>query len=493
MSETPVDKIKEVRLDEQAMADYYIYGTSTIEERAIVGAVDGLKPVMRRILWSMHKLGLHHRANAVKAALIVGHCMGHHHPHGDSSIFQAAVASTQWPQPLIDGVGNNWGTMTSGSGAMRYINGRLTKYACTVFFDPFYLPTLTFIDNYDGSYKEPLNLLALLPNGLLNGNFGICPAVNTRTPAFTLPSVLKVLAAATKAGKVTEKMCEDLEWISDYGGSLAKTAANKAAVKQFMSTGVASVEWRSSYTVDEKNNTVRFNRFAPFSTSDKPAKAGDRSPIEKLLAAVEAVPGVSSIDDDSEATDPFRQAYIVRLNRTCKGEARAKVLKKLDHIFSCTQRFEVKVTDRVVENHQPRVSLRHAVVPQLLNEWLAYRVDLERKACQYWIGQRATEIQYLKLMRLAIAKLDFLFACVKNKKLNDQQLVDTIAKGLKITVEQVNQILARNLRQLRHLEDQSLVEKIKALELEIQGYDKRIKAPRAYIAKHLMQLQKELL
>ena len=485
------DLIRDVYLDVQSVSDYLIYGTATIEDRAIVGTYDGVKPVMRRLLFAMYKLGLTHRANTVKAAKIVGDTMGNYHPHGDASIFQAAVAATQLPQPLIDGKDSNWGTMTSGSGAMRYINGRLTKYSDMVFFDPFYLPMMEYTANYDGSYREPVNLNTLLPNGLLNGNFGICPGVNTRTPAFTLPSMVAVLKKMIALkGECPPALCLELEWISDYGGKLAKTAANKAAVKEFFKTGVASVDWKSSYVLDDAANTLRFNRFAPFSTNDK-AAAGKKSPLEMLLHRVEQTPGVASIDDDSEGDDPFRQAYIVRFQKTCKGAARDAAIKKLDALFSARQRYDVKVTDRMLidpKNDEMKISLRPITIPTLLKEWLAYRIKLEKGACEYWIKERVKEIAYLQLMRLAISKLDFIFACVKDKKLDDAALVKKISAGLKITPEQTNQILGRNLRQLRHLEDQALIAKIKALEAERASYEARRTKPAAYINKHLDQM-----
>jgi DNA gyrase/topoisomerase IV subunit A len=131
-------------------------------------------------------------------------------------------------------------------------------------------------------------------------------------------------------------------------------------------------------------------------------------------------------------------------------------------------------------------------VPELINFWLAYRVELEKHACQYWIKERTKDIAYLQLMRLAISKLDVIIAHVKNKKLDDAGLVKAVSRDLKITDEQTNQILARNLRQLRHLEDEKLVEQIKNIEKEKASYEVRLKRPSAYIAKHLDELQSKI-
>lgn len=491
---TTVDLIRDVYLDEQSMLDYKEYGISTIQDRAIVGGLDGMKPVMRRILWSMHGLGLNHSAKTVKAALIVGQTMGYFHPHGDASIFGAAVAATQIPYPLIDGKGSNWGTMTSGSGAMRYINGRLTEYSDNVFFDPFYIPIMEFTPNYDGGKQEPVNLVALLPNGLLNGNFGICPGVNTRTPAFTLKTVAALLVKIIDAKGVCQPIdCMPLEWISDYGGVVKKTVFNKESLKQFYKTGEGSLDWSSSYVLDDAANTIRFNRFAPFSTNDKAANAVSKSPLEKLISNVENLNGVQSIDDDSQSGDPFKQAYLIRFNRTCKGLERDKVIKALEHIFSERQKYDVKVTDRKwVSSEVMDVSLRPVTVPEILTEWVKYRMELERKACSYWIDKRNVEIKFLQLMRLAISKLDFIFACVKDRALDDAALVKKISAGLKITDAESNQILGRNLRQLRHLEDQELANKIAKLTKERDGFAARAKAPSKYVKQHIQDLAVKL-
>lgn len=487
------DHIKDVYLDQQAIADYYEYGTSTIEDRAIVGP-DGLKPVMRRALWAVHNLHAHHTANTIKGALMVGETMGKYHPHGDQSIYQAMAAATLLPQPLFDGTQTNWGTMTTNAAAMRYTEGRLTKYSDLIFFDKFYMPVMEFVSNYDSTRLEPVNLINLLPNGMLNGNFGICPGVNTRTPAFTLKSLIAVLKEVlANKGKCDAKMCESLEWISDFGGRLDKSSYNKTALKEFYKTGVASLDWRSTYTLDEKANAIRYTRFAPFSTNDN-AKPGEKSPIEKLLAAVEAVSGVASIDDDSDKKDPYRQAYIVRFVKTLKGHRRDKAIKQVDKLFTRRQRYDVKLTDRVldVQGDKVKISLRPLSVPTIITEWVAYRIKLEQDACAYWIKKTKEEIRWHEVMRLAVAKLDFIIKCVKNEKLDDAQLVKAIAKGLKITEVEADLILKRNLRQLRKLEEKALVAKIKELETTKKELEGRHKHPAKYVTTHLDKLVKEL-
>lgn len=496
-------KIKEVYLDDQAMADYKEYGISTIEDRAIVGTYDGLKPVMRRILWAMNRLGLHHKAVTVKAALVVGETMGKYHPHGDKSIFDAATGGSHLPQPLIDGSDSNWGTIIENSAAMRYINGRLTKYSDLVFFDKFYMPTMAFVSNYDSTRQEPVNLVTLLPNGLLNGNFGICPGVNTRTPAFTLKSVVDVLQKGLENAKKAKKDdkswlsvddCTKLVWITSYGGHLVKSSKNKAQVKQFYKTGIANVEWGSSYTLDEKTNSIRFNKFAPVGMNKRAPSKDKPAQLDVLLSKVAAIKGVASIEDDTKEGDPYQQAFLVRFVKTLKGSKREKAIEHVDKCFRESQRMDVKVTDRAADFAADRVdaNLRSITVPELLTVWLKYRIELEQVACAYWIKETDVEIRWHEVMRIAISKLDILFKLIKDKKLDDTQLTEQVSKQLKVSTDEANLILARNLRQLRAMEDDKLASKMK----ELQAYKKELEGrqakPAAYVSKHLDSLAKEL-
>jgi DNA gyrase subunit A len=417
--------------------------------------------------------------------VLAHNCMGKYHPHGDKSIFDSMVEVTQSPMKLIDGYGN-WGDMTSNSGAMRYINCRLSKYSDKVFFDSFYLPTMESSPNYDGSQLEPINLVTLLPNGLLNGNFGLCPGVNTRTPSYTLPSMLKVLKQViADKGKCSPELCKELVWVSDFGGALKKNSHNRGQLKQFYKTGVAMLDWESTFTLSERNNEIRFNKFAPFSTKEEPLK--------NLLSKVEAVKGVQSIDDDGEKTDPYKIAYKVRLAKTLKGSEREKVIHQVAEIFSVRARYDVKVTDRTLgTDGLCKVSLRPNTVPQMIEEWVAYRLKVEQAACAYWMGEDDKEIAYLQLMRIAISNLDFLFKTIKNAKLSDVQVVEAVQKKLKINEAQAKQVLARNLMQLRALEDKRLIEKIKEREAHKKTLDIRRKKPAVYVQTHLEELAKTL-
>lgn len=467
--------VLEIDLMQVAEREYYEYGVAVIEDRAIFSAIDGLKPVTRRSLYAIHELGLHSTAKRDKSAKAVGATLGNYHPHGDSACYEAMVtAASKVPIRMIDGEGN-WGTMTEGAAAMRYTNLKLSKFSDAVFFDKFYVPTIDYVPNYDGSRMEPLILPALLPNAVLNGNFGIAPGVNTRSPMFTLESVAKVLQKMIEqGGGCTPEMCMELEFTTSTGGKAVRTKANKADFLQFFKTGKGRVMFTSTATPVDKNNSIRFNQFAPISD------------MQKVMASIEDVKGVMKTLDDSDEKDPYKTAFIIQFVKTLKGAALDTAVKQVNSILTNPYTYDVKVTDRFVRpNGQAGAKLRSTTIPQILEDWLTYRVSIEKKACEYWMVEAERRIAYLELMRLAISKLDVIIKHVKNSKLDDAGLVKAIMRDLKIDEDQANQILSRNLRQLRHLEDAKLVANIKDLQKEIKGYAIRIKKPMAYISTHI--------
>lgn len=475
------DLIEGVPLDKKMYDEYKDYATAMIEDRFVVGSIDGVKPVLRRALWSAHTLGFHHKVKHEKSAKVVGDTLAQYHPHGDTACYGAIVTAANSPMRTIDGKGN-WGTMIDPQeAAMRYTNLRLTKYADLCFFDKFYLPTVQFIPNYDGSKKEPLNLPAMLPNLLLNGNFGIGPGVNTRIPAFTLKSVIKTLRKVLKEGKgvATPELCMGLEPTCETGGYVETGEKDvRKELREFYKTGIGSMTFWSHHTQPDKSNAIRFNRFAPMPEN-----------LQPKLDKIAALNGVKGIDDDSEASDPYLVAFKVRLNPTLKGTDRRKTLDAINDVFSADHRLDVKVTDRVMnaKGDDAAISLRSTNVPTLINDWLKYRVEAEKQACTYWSAKRQERIAYLKLLIHAINHLDHI---IKSLKVDDSHAY--LVKHLKITREQAETILQLRVIQLKKLEIKKLNEEIGELKKEIAGYAERIKKPKNYIYSHLETLWNEL-
>jgi len=178
-----------------AQSRYLNYSLSVITSRALPDVRDGLKPVQRRILYTMHQQRLTHTAKHRKCAKVVGDVMGNYHPHGDSSIYEALVRMAQpfsLRMPLVDGSGNFGSIDGDNAAAMRYTECRLTPVASEI-LDDLATQTVAFKDSYDGSRKEPVVLPSRLPNLLVNGSTGIAVGMATNIPSHNLKEVCKAL------------------------------------------------------------------------------------------------------------------------------------------------------------------------------------------------------------------------------------------------------------------------------------------------------------
>lgn len=471
--------IENVFLTPEAKRLYKDYAVHVIEDRAIYGEIDGLKPSTRRALWSTHKLGLRHNARHEKSAKVVGDAIGSYHPHGTEALYGAIVTAANLPMKLFDGDGN-FGTMSDPPAAMRYTNVRLSAYSDKTMFDKFYLAVADMVPNYDDSTVEPLVLPSLLPNALLNGNFGIAPGVRTQTPSYTLKSLVPVIVKYLKQGELKPRDCLSLEFTTEYGGVLRKTEDTKRELLSFYKTGSGKFTFDSVYK-DVSSTEIRFNQFAPFSN------------IETVLSRVESIKGVKNTRDDSDKHDPYLKAYVVGFPNTLKGKERDSVIDKVVDAFSSNVSFDVKTTLRQMSDTkaQGEKKLKSTNTIEMIESWVKYRIGLEKRACKYWIGKRKQEIAYLALLILAVKSRKFIIKAL-DKKLSDEELAKYIAKGLKITIEQANTILDLKIRQLKRLEETSLKNKIKALKEEIAGYNQRIQKPKSYIAKQIVGFMKEL-
>jgi topoisomerase-4 subunit A len=192
-----------VLLAQYAERAYLDYAVSVVKGRALPDVSDGQKPVQRRILYSMHEMGLAHNAKPVKSARVVGDVLGKFHPHGDSSAYEALVRQAQnfsLRYPLIDGQGNFGSRDGDGAAAMRYTEVRLSPIAALL-LDELDMGTVDFIPNYDGSMDEPALLPARLPFVLLNGASGIAVGMATEIPSHNLTEVAAAAVAILKKPK----------------------------------------------------------------------------------------------------------------------------------------------------------------------------------------------------------------------------------------------------------------------------------------------------
>src|SRR5690554_6561236 len=199
------DKIKEVNITSEMKTSFLNYAMSVIVSRALPNAKDGLKPVQRRILYSMHENNMYANTAHKKSARIVGDVMGKYHPHGESSIYDAMVRMAQpfsFRNPLVDGHGNFGSVDGDGAAATRYTEARLSKIAVEMVRD-IEKNTVDFVDNYDGSEREPSVLPSRYSNLLVNGSTGIAVGIATNIPPHNLGEVIDGIFAYLENPDIT--------------------------------------------------------------------------------------------------------------------------------------------------------------------------------------------------------------------------------------------------------------------------------------------------
>src|SRR5215510_12502050 len=252
----PADGSDAISLAQYAEQAYLEYALSVVKGRALPDVCDGNKPVQRRILYSMHRMGLSYSGaqgpKPVKSARVVGDVLGKYHPHGDQAAYDALVRMAQdfsLRCPLIDGQGNFGSRDGDGAAAMRYTEARLTPIA-RLLLDELEEGTVDFGPNYDGAFQEPLLLPARLPFVLLNGASGIAVGMATEIPSHNLREVVDALHLVLKDPKV--KVNELLKVLPgpDFpgGGQIISTADE---IREVYATGRGSVKVRAKYTYEE--------------------------------------------------------------------------------------------------------------------------------------------------------------------------------------------------------------------------------------------------
>ncbi len=465
-----MEKIKPVSLTKRLFSSIKQYGIAVNEERAIPDYYDGLKPVQRKVLWSMHQMGL--EANRlVKTARVVGDVLGKFHPHGDKSVQDAITTLVQQVQAPVFGEGN-WGSITGDKeAAMRYTLVRLSEYGKS-FFDPFYLPVLDLVPNYDGSTAEPVRLTPMLPHLLLNGSSGIGVGATVEIPAFTKDSVKKVLEQVFAAGKCTVDICSNLEIVTP---SNARVLPQKKALTEFYASRAGSVKFASRLRVIGEN--VVLTGVAPFQGVDA---------YMKQIFGCESLAAVARIQDMSSQ---WELSVVFTPRRGVSAEA---LKDELDKRLTSVKHYKVNITKRtlIVKKdgwREVNVEFQASSIVDIFNRWFTDRVELEKKALSWQLEQLNAQIRRNEVLILAGKFVDFLFTLAKSKKTNEQCLRD-IEKQLGVSRKEAEFVFELKWRQLRSIEVSAIGEKIKEQKSKKAEWEKRYKNPVPFLISQLKVL-----
>jgi DNA gyrase subunit A len=439
----------EYRTLEDVMEDSFLrYSMSVIVDRALPDVRDGLKPVHRRIMYSMEQNGNRSTAKFVKSALIVGDVMGKYHPHGDSAIYNSMVRLAQpWSlrYPLIQGQGN-FGSMDGDeAAAMRYTEARMAKLADEMLAD-IDKDTIDFRPNYDGSRQEPVVLPAKVPNLLLNGQIGIAVGMATNIPPHNLSELVDASVELIDNDQATT---DDL--LKHVKGPDFPTGAviyGGAPMKQAYQTGRGSVMVRAVANIEE---TKRGRH--QIVVTEVPYGVNKASLIEKIAELVKdkKISGISDLRDESARG-------VVRVVIELKKDAYPKkLLNQLYKLTSLQTSFSFNML-ALIDGLQPRVLGLH----DMLSEFIKHRQKVVRRRTEFELRKAKERAHILEGYKIALDHIDEVIKTIRASKTQTEAEAALIAK-FKLSEIQAKAILAMQLRRLTGLEREAIENELNEL------------------------------
>lgn len=472
-----------------AQRAYLEYALSVVKGRALPDVADGQKPVQRRILYAMSRMGLGYggasgntAAKPVKSARVVGDVLGRFHPHGDQAAYDALVRMAQdfaQRYPLIDGQGNFGSRDGDGAAAMRYTEARLAKIS-SLLLDEIDEGTVDFMPNYDGSTEEPKQLPARLPFTLLNGASGIAVGLATEIPSHNLGEVAAACVALIKNPKLADGELFDILPGPDYpgGGQIISPAADIAEAYR---TGRGSLKVRARWKIEDLARgqwQLVVTELPPGVSTQKvleeieeltnpKVKAGKKALSQEqnqIKATVLAVLDV--VRDESSKDAPVR---LVCEPKTSRIEQQELITTLLAHT-SLETSAPVNMTMVGLDGRPTQKTLR-----QTLEEWIAFRQTTIERRSRHRLDKVLDRIHILEGRQLVLLNIDEVIRIIRNADEPKPALITRF----KLTERQAEDILEIRLRQLARLEAIKIEQELKELRDEQKKLEEILGSPAA--------------
>lgn len=436
-NDTPIrDQIIAQPIEREMSRSYVDYSMSVIVGRALPDVRDGLKPVHRRILYAMNDLGIPYNRPHKKSARIVGEVLGKYHPHGDTAVYDAMVRMAQpfsLRYPLVDGQGNFGSVDGDSAAAMRYTEARLTKMSADMLAD-IDKDTIDFVDNFDGSLKEPVVLPSKVPNLLVNGSAGIAVGMATNMPPHNLSEVVDatVYAIDNPDADVPELM----QFIKgpDFptGGIIHGLGGIISAYK----TGRGKIKVRSKTHFEEKSNGK-----AMIIVDEIPYQVNKERLIEQIADAVrnKDIEGITNVNDESDK-DGMR--IVIELHK----DAMESVV--LENLFKHTQmEITFGVINLALVNNKPmQLTLR-----ELIRQYIEHRKEVVKRRAAFDLDVARKRYHILEGLMAAINRMDEVIELIRASK-NADEASEGLQNLLSIDADQAKAILDMKLQKLTGLE-----------------------------------------
>lgn len=469
----PSDGGESLTLAHYAERAYLEYALSVVKGRALPDVCDGQKPVQRRILYAMERMGLAFSGNSgakpVKSARVVGDVLGRYHPHGDTAAYDAMVRMAQdfaLRYPLIDGQGNFGSRDGDGAAAMRYTEARLAPIA-RLLLDEIDMGTVDFVPNYDGSTEEPKQLPGRLPFVLLNGASGIAVGLATEIPSHNLREVAAATVALIKNDKLSDDELFELLPGPDFpGGGQLISAPND--IREAYRTGRGSLKVRARWTIEDlaRGQWQLVVNELPHGTSaqkvleeieelsnpkiktGKKALTAEQTQLKAVLLSV-----LDTVRDESSKDAAVRLVFEPKTRTVSQQEL---ITTLLAHT-SLESSVSVNLT-MVGADGKPMLK----GVRQILGEWIGFRMDTVTRRTRHRLGKVLDRIHILEGRQLVLLNIDEVIRIIRE---SDEPKAALIAR-FKLSERQADDILDIRLRQLARLEAIKIEQELSELRAE---------------------------
>jgi DNA gyrase subunit A len=456
-----VGNVRPVSIEDEMRTAYIDYAMSVIVARALPDVRDGLKPVHRRILYTMHEMGLRSTAAYRKCAGVVGEAMAKYHPHGDLALYETLVRLAQdfsLRYPLVDGQGNFGSIDGDPPAAMRYTEARMAAITDEMLAD-IEKDTVDFVDNYDGRLRQPTVLPSKLPNLLVNGSSGIAVGMATNIPPHNLNEVCAAIRALIDTPEMTvDELCEIVTGpdfptggtifrFEDQRNSITGEKERVDAIRHMYATGRGRVIIRGQVAFEE----IRAGRMAVVVT-ELPYQVNKTTLIEKMadLVGAKKITDVSDIRDESDR-DGMR--IVVEVKRDGSPHT---VMQQLFKHTQLQTSFSANML-ALVDGQPQTLGLK-----RMLEHYIGYRREIVRRRTEFELARAQERAHILEGLKVALDNLDEVIATIRAAADADAAR-SALMKKFGLTEVQANAILEMQLRRLAALERKKIEDEYRSI------------------------------
>ena len=423
------------------------YSMSVIVARALPDVRDGLKPVHRRILYTLYEEGMTPDKKYQKSANAVGAVMGHYHPHGDSAIYESMVRMAQdftYRHTLVDGHGNFGSIDGDGAAASRYTEARLAKISMELLRD-LNKDTVDFSENYDGQRKEPVVLPSRFPNILVNGNMGIAVGMATNIPPHNLGEVIDGCVAYIDNPEIT--VTELMQYIKGPDFPTAGVILGNSGIKMAYESGRGTITIRGMATVEETHNKHRIV------ITELPYQVNKKALIQRIgeLVRDKVIDGISNLSDESALEG-------IKIVIDVKKEANANVV--LNNLYKHTQlQTSYGINFLMLVDGSPRtLGLR-----EIIEKYIDHQKHVIYRRCQFDLKRYKDRLHILDGLKIALDNIDRVIKIIRESA-DDDEAKAGLMSNFALSEVQSQAILDMRLKRLTGLEKSKIEEEIAELE-----------------------------